>query len=76
MIDKYSDRNKSSKEAKMNKFKSIKYLCPAITVLAFIYLLGVVGGFENGSMTFGALIVNAIITIAVIWASIWATSKL
>lgn len=77
MNDKYSDRNKSNnEEANMNKFKSIKYLCPAIAVLAFIYLLGVAGGLENGTMTFGTAIVNAIIAMAIFGASMWASSKL
>lgn len=77
MNDKYSDRNKSNNgETSMNKLKSIKYLCPAIAVLSFIYLLGVAGGLENGTMTFGTAIVNGIIAGTIFGASVWASSKL
>ena len=66
------DKNKSRMEYQRRKIlrKRIKCACSIIGTLAFIYLLGVVGGLEQDMLTIKEAIIHGIIALGLMWASI------
>ena len=66
------DKNKSRMEYQRRKIlrKRIKCACGIIGTLAFIYLLGVVGGLEQDMLTIKEAIIHGTIALGLMWASI------
>lgn len=66
------DKNKSRVEYQRRKIlkKRIKCACDIIGTLAFIYLLGVVGGLEQDMLTIKEAIIHGTIALSLMWTSI------
>lgn len=66
------DKNKSRMEYQRRKIlrKRIKCACSIIGTLAFIYLLGVVGGLEQDMLTIKEAIIHGIVALGLMWTSI------
>jgi hypothetical protein len=70
-MNKYQRNNNKPNKKFINRAKRlrIKNICYTITLLSFLYLLGIVGGFENDAMTFGQFIPQAIVTCTIFGVS-------
>ena len=48
----------------------------AVALLAFLYLLGCVGGAEAGKLSLGELLVHCVAALSVMWAAMAAYNKI
>jgi hypothetical protein len=68
-----TDTSKAIEERKHKKIlrrRRIRRACGIVGTLAFFYLLGVVGGLEQGMLTIKEFSIHSIVATSVLWASI------
>ena len=57
------------------KKKKICTVCSITGIASFLYMLGIVGGMENGSITTKQFIINAVASLVVLYLSIVIGNK-
>lgn len=65
-----TNREKAAHQRRKILKKRIKCACGIIGTLAFIYLLGVVGGLEQDMLTIKEAIIHGTIALGLMWTSI------
>ena len=70
-MNKYYRKNTNTerRHKKISRRKKVETVCGIIAFTSFLYLLGAVGGLEQGTLTMGKCIAQSIVSLAVMITS-------